>query len=59
LQLLRQTVIAQTNAQNTYYAAQIQKEASAKQAFDDLVDNAKTGASNKLDQNPINDPFDK
>jgi P-type conjugative transfer protein TrbJ len=59
LQLLRQTVIAQTNAQNTYYAAEIQKEASAKQAFDNLVDTSKTGASDKLDQNPINDPFDK
>lgn len=59
LQLLRQTVIAQTNSQNTYYAAQIQKEASAKQALDNLIETSKTGASNKLDQNPIHDPFDK
>jgi P-type conjugative transfer protein TrbJ len=59
LQLLRQTVIAQTNAQNTYYAAEIQKEASAKQAFDNFVETSQTGASDKLDQNPIDDPFDK
>lgn len=59
LQLLRQTVIAQTNAQNTYYAAEIQKEASAKQSFDNFVETSQTGASDKLDQNPIDDPFDK
>jgi P-type conjugative transfer protein TrbJ len=37
LQLLRQALIAQTNAQTVYYAAQTQKEASSKAELDAIV----------------------
>lgn len=37
IQLLRQTVIAQINAQTVYYASQIQNEASAKAEFEKVV----------------------
>jgi P-type conjugative transfer protein TrbJ len=37
LQLLRQTLMAQINAQTTYYAGQVQKEASANAELDQLI----------------------
>ncbi|MGB6977198.1 MAG: hypothetical protein WBE18_07090 [Gammaproteobacteria bacterium] len=43
LQLLRQTIAAQTNAQAAYYAAQMQKETTAKAVQDQLIDNGKKG----------------
>jgi type IV secretion system protein TrbJ len=60
LQLLRQTVIAQTNAQTAYYAAETQKEASKKAAFDSLLNDSSHNVTGKLNENPINnDPFSK
>jgi len=37
LQLLRQTVIAQANAQTAYYATQVQQEASSRAEFENLM----------------------
>lgn len=59
LQLLRHTVIAQTNAQTAYYAAEIQKDATSKVAFDEMVNGSKKDVTGKLDQSPIRDPFDR
>lgn len=42
-QLLRQTIIAQTNAQNAYYASQVQTEASSRAELEKIIKNgAKT-----------------
>lgn len=54
VQMLRQTMIAQTNAQNAYYAAQIQKEANVKRALDDELNNCSTTITGELDQHPTN-----
>ncbi len=42
LQLLRQTLIAQSNAQTAYYAQQIQKEASAQAEFTRFIQSGST-----------------
>lgn len=47
IQLLRQTVMAQATAQNAYYAAQIQKEASARAEMDKVI-NAGTTTSPEI-----------
>lgn len=57
LQLLRQTVVAQTNAQTAYYAAQVQKEASVNSSFDQLVSSSKQDVNGKLDQSPLDSKF--
>lgn len=59
LRLLRQTVIAQTNAQTAYFAAETQKEASAKAAFDSYLSDSRHDVTGKLNEHPINDPFGK
>jgi P-type conjugative transfer protein TrbJ len=41
LQLLRQVIIAQVNAETIYYAAQIQKEASSKAELDEVITRGK------------------
>jgi type IV secretion system protein TrbJ len=57
LQLLRQTVIAQTNAQTVYYAEQVQKQANSDAALNDALNNSYSKVDGKLDANPINDDF--
>lgn len=52
LQLLRQTLVAQTNAQTVYYAAQVQKEASAQAEFNQVLSNGTTQLG-PLNQNPL------
>ena len=42
LQLLRQTIIAQTNAQATYYAAQMQQQASSQAELSQVINNGST-----------------
>jgi len=42
IQLLRQTVIAQSNAQTTYYATKLQNEASAKAELDEVIQSGST-----------------
>lgn len=60
LQLLRQTMIAQTNAQTAYFAAETQKEASKKAAFDSLLNDSNHNVTGNLNEHPIdNDPFNK
>lgn len=60
LQLLRQTTIAQTNAQTAYYAAQTQKEANANMAIDNMLKDSSHDITNHtLNGDPINNPFDK
>jgi type IV secretion system protein TrbJ len=54
-QLLRQTVVAQTNAQTVYYAQQVQKEADARAVADQVIMNGNTQAV-PLDSYPLNDP---
>jgi len=56
LQLLRQTVVAQTNAQTAYYAAQVQKEASAKAEMNQVIQAGNSDVTGKLDDNPLNNP---
>lgn len=46
LQLLRQTVIAQTNAQTAYYAAEMQKDATKEAALDGVIKGGKADAPN-------------
>lgn len=41
-QLLRQTVIAQTNAQTAYYATQVQNDASAKAELEHVIQSGST-----------------
>lgn len=43
-QLLRQTMIAQTNAQTAYYAGQVQKEASSRAELEKIAANGKQAA---------------
>jgi len=60
LQLIRQTMIAQTNAQTAYYAAQTQKEANSTKAIDTMLkDSSHDITNNTLNSDPINDPFVK
>lgn len=59
LQLLRQTMISQTNAQTTYYAAQMQKEASAKAEMNNIIQAGDSNITKELDSNPLNNPVIK
>jgi P-type conjugative transfer protein TrbJ len=56
LQLLRQTVMAQVTAQNAYYAAQIQKEASARAELNDVISHGRTSFS-QLNAHPVKYQF--
>lgn len=57
LQLLRQTIMAQTNAQTVYYAAELQKEASAKLELDEILDKGKDQKVDaKLNNHPLSNP---
>lgn len=57
LQLLRQVVVAQTNAQTAYYASQVQKEASVDSSFDQLLSTSKQDVNGKLNQSPLDSKF--
>lgn len=57
LQLIRQTIIAQTNAQTAYYAAQTQKEASTKATLDNFLDTSKQSVDGRLDKYPLDSKF--
>ncbi len=56
LQLLRQTLISQTNAQTVYYASQMQDQASAQAEFNQVLSNGNTAIS-PLNSNPLSSPF--
>lgn len=42
LQLLRQTIMTETNAQNSYYAQQLQTQASSEAGFNQMIKNGNT-----------------
>lgn len=56
LQLMRQTVMAQANAQIVYYAQQIQKEASAVADLNETIANGDTATTGVLNAHPLAKP---
>jgi len=56
LQLLRQALMTQANAQAVYYAQQIQNKASALAEFSELIDSGDTNTTGELDQHPLEQP---
>lgn len=56
LQLLRQVVMAQANAQIVYYAQQIQKEAGAIADLNEMISNGDTKTTGNLNENPVEKP---
>lgn len=56
LQLLRQTIMAQANAQIVYYAQQIQKDASAVAELNSTIANGVTQTTGQLDTHPVEKP---
>lgn len=56
LQLLRQTVIAQTNAQTAYYAAQVQKEENSRADMSKIIQSGSSNITGKLDEHPLDLP---
>jgi P-type conjugative transfer protein TrbJ len=56
LQLLRQTLMAQSNAQTTFYAYQVQKEASAQSELQKIVKAGSTTAPPLLSSSPTIKP---
>lgn len=56
LQLMRQTMIAQTNAQTAYYSEQIQKEASSRAEQSTMIQAGNSEITGKMDENPLNLP---
>lgn len=57
LQLMRQTMIAQTNAQTAYYSAQIQKEASSRAEQSTMIQAGNSEITGKMDENPLDLPW--
>lgn len=56
LQLLRQTVVAQTNAQTAYYAAQVQKEESSRADMSRIIQAGSSNITGKLNEHPLDLP---
>jgi P-type conjugative transfer protein TrbJ len=56
LQLLRQAVMAQANAQVVYFAQQIQKEASATAGLNETIDHGDTATTAVLTAHPLQKP---
>lgn len=53
IQLLRQIIAAQTNAQAIYYATEIQKEASANVELDKTITNGNKNVTGVVDNHPL------
>lgn len=56
LQLLRQTIMAQANAQIVYYAQQIQTEASSVAELNTIISNGDTHTTGNLNTHPVDKP---
>jgi P-type conjugative transfer protein TrbJ len=56
IQMLRQQMAAQSAAQNTYYAAQVQRDADIRTEVSKMIGNGDQKIENYLDNNPLDLP---